>query len=146
LSRHSLRSREDENPSLLFLVLSPHLVPSHSYEPRTKLLASERRTWAQRAGTDLPILSENGEPITDNRSCDLQLASCNLELMTKNLDAKSRDEELLLFLKMESLFFRRSLKCFDEPIYGGPDQLIKGCHVPRENVERMVRAFYKKNF
>ena len=91
--------------------------------------------------------AENGEPITDNRFLfNLQLESWNLELMTKNVDAKRRNEELLLFLKMESLFFRRSLKCFDEPIYGGPDQLIKGCHVPRENVERMVRAFYKKNF
>jgi len=37
-----------------------------SSEPRTKLLALERGTWAQRAGTDLPILSENGEPLTVN--------------------------------------------------------------------------------
>ncbi len=37
-----------------------------SSEPRTKLLVLERRTWAQRAGTDLPILSENGEPLTVN--------------------------------------------------------------------------------
>ena len=49
------------------LSLSLHLAPSRSYEPRTKLLASERGTWAQRAGTDLPILLENGEPITYNR-------------------------------------------------------------------------------
>jgi hypothetical protein len=41
---------------------------------------SERGTWAQRAGIDLPILSENGEPITDNHFL-IQLASWNLQLM-----------------------------------------------------------------
>ncbi len=49
-----------------------------SSEPRTKLLALERGTWAQRAGTDLPILSENGEPITDNHFL-IQLATCHLQ-------------------------------------------------------------------
>ncbi|PNQ05582.1 hypothetical protein V512_004765 [Mesotoga sp. Brook.08.105.5.1] len=51
--REFAHSREDENPSLLFLVLSPHLVPSRSYEPRTKLLAPERRTalWSSEART-----------------------------------------------------------------------------------------------